>query len=733
MKRWLPVLLSVGIAVWVVALGLLGVTAGDSTQFGRLQPWLLIVNIAGLAVLIVLIAGRLADLARAYRQGVPGSRLRARHVLMLCSLVLAPLALVFSFSVVFLTRGVDSWFHVEVRQGLTDALGLSRAALDLRMREFLERTERIAADLEHRDAGALYAALDAHRRLTGAEELAVVASGGRIEAFSAERLLQGVPLAPREEMLLQARSGQPYVSLDPAPDGGYLIRAAVRMGHGSMQSPRVLVAVYPVPQRLADLAEAVQGAYQRYGQLSYLREPLKLSFVLTLSLVLLVALLAAVYAAFFFTDRLVRPVQDLIAATRAVAKGDFDTRLERPSHDEIGYLVTSFNDMTKRLARARAEAERSRQAVESERAGLAVILARLSTGVISLGPDGSIRVANHAASSILGADLEAATGRRLDDLAAAAPLVGQFAAAVRAHLDAGQTEWREQLTLRPESGRRELMCACTALPGEDGGPAGLVLVFDDITQLLHAQREAAWGEVARRLAHEIKNPLTPIQLSAERMRRRLLPAMAERDAELLDRATHTIVQQVEAMKQMVNAFSEYARAPAMELADFDLNALVRDVVDLYRAHEARVRFVLEPAPGELTVHADRGRIRQVLNNLLTNSLEALEAEAEPAIVVATRRAGGGLAELEVRDNGPGFQREFIGQVFDPYVTSKPKGTGLGLAIVRKIVDEHGGRIEAENCPQGGARVRLWLPMEEAARGASAAREAHRTEPRREHA
>ncbi len=410
MTRWLPVMFGIGIAIWVVALGLLAVTAGDSTQFGLLQPWLLMVNIVGLVVLLALIGGRLADLVRDRRGNVPGSRLRTRHVLMLCSLVLAPLLLVFTFSVVFLTRGIDSWFHVEVRQGLSDALGLSRAALDLRMREYLERTARIAEDLQENRSALLFAALDTHRRLSGAEELAIVSSGGRIDAFSADGLLHAVPVLPAEEMLVQARSGQPYVSLDPAAEGGYLIRAAVGMdvGRGSIQSPRVLVAVYPVPQRLADLAEAVQGAYQQYGQLSYLREPLKLSFVLTLSLVLLVALLAAVYAAFYFTDRLVRPVQDLIGATRAVAKGDFDTRLPRPSHDEIGYLVTSFNDMTKRLARARAEADRSRQAVESERTSLAVILARLSTGVISLAPDLTIRIANHAASGILGADLEAA-------------------------------------------------------------------------------------------------------------------------------------------------------------------------------------------------------------------------------------------------------------------------------------------------------------------------------------
>jgi PAS domain S-box-containing protein len=736
MKRWLPALLAVGIVAWVVALALLAVTTSGSEEFGRLQPWILMVNAAGVIILLALIAGRLADLSRDYRQHVPGSRLRARHVLMLSSLVLAPLLLVFTFSILFLTRGIDSWFHVEVKQGLSDALGLSRAALDLRMREALVRTERIATEIEAQRSTMLFAALDAHRRLADADELAILASGGQIEAFSAEGVLGGVPVMASDELLLQVRQGQRFVSLDPVPDGGYVIRAAVGMDGGRMQGPRVLVAVYPVPQRLADLAEAVQGAYRQYGQLSYLREPLKVSFVLTLTLVLLVALLAAVYAAFFFTDRLVRPVQDLIGATRAVAKGDFDTRLPRATHDEIGYLVTSFNDMTKRLARARAEADGSRQAVESERANLAIILARLSTGVISLAPDLTIRVANHAAGNILGADLEAAAGRKLADLAAEQPLLEQFLAAIESHLSAGQTEWREQVTLRRDSGRLELMCACTALPTEDAAPAGLVLVFDDITQLLHAQREAAWGEVARRLAHEIKNPLTPIQLSAERMRRRLLSGLGERDAELLDRATHTIVQQVESMKQMVNAFSEYARTPALELDDIDLNALVREAVELYHAHDPRVRFELSLAPGKAMIHADRGRIRQVLNNLLTNSLEALEREPEPRISVETRctgLAGARLVELAVRDSGPGFQRESIGQIFDPYVTTKPKGTGLGLAIVRKIVDEHGGRIEAENDPRGGARVRIWLPTDEAARGAPATREVRRTEPRREHA
>jgi nitrogen fixation/metabolism regulation signal transduction histidine kinase len=264
-----------------------------------------------------------------------------------------------------------------------------------------------------------------------------------------------------------------------------------------------------------------------------------------------------------------------------------------------------------------------------------------------------------------------------------------------------------------------------------------VLVFDDITAMLQAQREAAWGEVARRLAHEIKNPLTPIRLSAERMRLKLMPSMSEKDAQLLDRGTETIVQQVEAMKEMVNAFSEYARAPRFEMAPVGLNKLATEVTDLYRAQVAgrgvRLEVQLDPSLG--TVVADQGRLRQLLHNLLTNAVEALEGHPDGSIRVSTHLAdggGAGTAEVVVEDNGPGFPRELVGQVFDPYVTTKARGTGLGLAIVRKIVEEHGGSIEADNRPEGGARVRIGLPVSDTS-DVQARREARRAEPRRERA
>ena len=714
-KRTLvSILVLVGSGLWVAALLIMAQTVQQSAHFSDLHPFIVGVNVAGLLVLLILIGGRLIQLIRDWRKRVVGSRLEARMVWMSATLAMVPLLLVFYFSVMFLNRGIDSWFHVEIREGLQDALTLSRAALDLRMREYMQRTRTIASDIASRDDPV--ALLDDVRQKNEAIELTLYGANRRILGTSSERFGQIVPPRANEEMVMQTR--HEYVTLDPVAGGGFLVRTAVQVPLTSPgDEPRMLEAVYPVERRLGELADTVESAYQRYGEKARLREPLKTSFTLTLTLVLLLSLFGALYGAFWAARRLVRPIQDLVAGTRAVAKGDFDMRLPLTSHDEMGILVHSFNDMTKRLARAREDNRRSQHAVEAERANLAVILARLSTGVISLEPDRTVRTANQAACNILGADVENVIGKPLVEAGKGSSLFEQFDLACSAHLDAGQTEWREQLVLQSESGRRILMCACTTLSGEDRSPGGFVIVFDDITALLQAQRDAAWGEVARRLAHEIKNPLTPIQLSAERIRRKLLGSMNEGEAQMLDRATHTIVQQVEAMKEMVNAFSEYARAPEMDVSRFDLNQLIAEVAELYRSgsreagRTARPKLKLDPALTE--IEADRGRLRQIIHNLLANAIEALEGARDPEIRVETRlveRAEGRLAEITVEDNGPGFRPDVIGQVFDPYVTTKSKGTGLGLAIVKKIVEEHGGRIEADNARTGGARVRIELPL-----------------------
>jgi nitrogen fixation/metabolism regulation signal transduction histidine kinase len=711
-------LVLIGSGLWLAALLLMAQTVQQSKDFSALHPLIFVINLAGLVVLLILIGSRVTQLLRDWRDRVVGSRLEARLVWISTTIAMLPLLVVFYFAVVFINRGIDSWFHVEIRAGLEDALKLSRAALDLRTREYLTRTREMAEELAARP-GDPARILDQLRQSNEAAELTLLAPGGRIVAASSERLADVVPRRESEELLMQVRQGGEYATLDPLSTGGYLVHTAVQMPATLPRGERrLLIATYPVEQRLGALADTVEESYQRYADKARLREPLKETFTLTLTLVLLLSVAGALYGAFWSARRLVRPIQDLVAGTRAVAEGDFDLRLPLTSHDEMGILVHSFNDMTKRLARAREEAHRSQQAVEAERGNLAVILARLSTGVISLEPDRTVRTANRAAGAIFGFDLEISLCQHFAKAGNGSLLFEKFAAACLARLDAGQSEWREQLWLQVDSTRRVLMCTCTPLPGEDSNPGGHVIVFDDLTALLQAQRDAAWGEVARRLAHEIKNPLTPIQLSAERIRRKLLGSMNEAEAQMLDRATHTIVQQVEAMKEMVNAFSEYARAPEMDVSRFELNQLIAEVAELYRAQGPHRRLQLTLDPTLKDIDADRGRLRQIIHNLLANSIEALEGVEQGQIRVETRRierAGIAFAEICVEDNGPGFKMDVIGQVFEPYVTTKTKGTGLGLAIVKKIVEEHGGRIEADNAPAGGARVRIELPLEMTAR------------------
>jgi nitrogen fixation/metabolism regulation signal transduction histidine kinase len=724
-------------AIGLGAFLLLAKSVQNSSAFNRLQLWILLIDVCGVIALSVLLARKLWRLVRDYRAHVPGSRLTARTVGIFGGLVIAPLLIVYLSSLEFINQGIDSWFKVEVKQGLSDALGLSRAALDLRMREYSLRTQALADALTRASSPAeVQSRLEVERRASQALEVVLFGAQEHILAASLENPLESLPSRPPADLVRQVAEHLPYVSLEPQAGGRYLIRTAAALGDPSGSgNARFVVAIYPVPAQLAALSEAVQSSYSQYGDLAALREPLKYSFRLTLTLVLLLSMLAAIYGAIYSAQRLVRPVQDLIEGTRAVGKGDFGTRLPLPSRDEMGFLVHSFNDMTKRLRRARAEATQSQQAVERERERLAIILARLSTGVLAIDRSMLVRTANESAGAILGTDLSGATGRSLPELAANSERLGQFVAALVVRFAAGREEWREQLDLEGSAGRRTLMCACTPLPGEDSD-SGFVIVFDDITALLQAQRDAAWGEVARRLAHEIKNPLTPIQLSAERLRRRLLSGMNERDAEILERGTRTIVQQVQTMQQMVNAFSEYARAPEMQITRFSLNQLVTEVADLYRSQDPRTRIRLDLDAQIETIEADRGRVRQILNNLVTNALEALEGIASPLLEISTRLESGAeaaYAAVTVCDNGPGFQRELLGRVFDPYVTSKPKGTGLGLAIVKKIIEEHGGRIDADNRPEGGARVRVVLPVKDSTRSATGGARERRDQLRRERA
>ena len=701
------------VALMLGSLYLMSVATGDSAQFGRLYSMLFLINITGLIVLVWLIVSNLQRLLRQYRSGVMGSRLTVRLVVVFVLLALAPVTVVYYFSLQFLHRGIDSWFDVKIEQGLNDALELSRTALDTRIKELLSQTGAMAISLSSVPRSQLALKLNDLRDESEASELTLLTPSGHIIASSSLDSTRIVPNLPNATILSQLRQGHSYAALDTISDSGLYVRVVVNAENADpIAEPLVLQSLFPIAQRLSTLADSVQGAYADYEQLTYMRGPLKFSFTVTLSLVLLLSLLTAVWAAFYAARRLVAPIRVLAVGTRAVAAGDYDQRLPLVSNDELGFLVQSFNEMTRKVGLARDEVERSKAQTESQRAYLEAVVGRLSSGVLTLSRDGILRTANAAASLILGVDMQDCLAGSLKNIAELNPDVAPFLESIGRHLIGEAQEWREEITLFGPSGRQVLMCRGAPLPDVGDMTAGHVIVFDDVTTLVQAQRDAAWGEVARRLAHEIKNPLTPIQLSAERLRHKYLDTMNEEDAEVLDRSTHTIVQQVEVMKEMVKAFSEYARAPQLKLDALDLNRIVSEVLDLYRNEGAHVPIDAKLDPRLPAVRADAGRLRQLLHNLIKNSIEAVDDAKDGKITVTTRRLIDDdvkIAELCVEDTGPGFAQALAGQMFEPYVTTKPRGSGLGLAIVKKIVEEHGGVVLAQSLPTGGARITVRLP------------------------
>ena len=443
---------AVGVGLALVALFLLSWTPQNSDDYESLHITILLVNIAGVIVLFILMVGNLAKLLRDYRNHVPGSKLKARVVGMFVGLAVLPLLVVFYFSIQFINSGIDSWFNIEVEEGLDEALALSQAALGIQMRDHLTTTAQIADRLQDVSARQLIFELSMLRRESGASEISIFGRNSRIIATSSDQSAGSLPKPLTDEVLLQISQGRPFVILDPVESGNYEIRAAVPFGNlNRPEFAGVIQALYPVPERISMMANSVEASNSDYKRAAYIREPLKRNFSLTLTVVLMLSLLASIYGAFILSRRLVAPIQDLVAGTRAVAKGDFDTRLPTPSRDEIGFLINSFNDMTQRLSSAHREASLSQALVEAERANLAVILDRLSTGVVALESDLRIRNANAASGAILNVDLESRIGEYLPDVAKGQPLLDQFVDVARVHLNAGETEWREQIVLRGRS------------------------------------------------------------------------------------------------------------------------------------------------------------------------------------------------------------------------------------------------------------------------------------------
>ena len=688
----------------------------NSERFGKFYSGLLVFNALGLLVLVVLIAANLKRLIQQLKNKVPGSRMTIRTVAMFAFLSVTPVLIVYYFSLDFLHKGIDSWFDLRVEQALDNALELSKVSLDERMRETLRKTSQIASEFSEITNVAVPFEIDDYRIKSGAEEMTIMTKQGSIIASSTSDTSSLVPDRPNEAILFQVQQGNDYIGLDTIRNTGLSIRAVVNIrGLGMETEPRILQTIYPITARINTLAEEVQSAFVKYKELSYLREQLKLGFVLILTLVLLFSIFSALWAAFYSAKKLAAPIRDLAEGTQSVAEGDYSKQLPIPSNDELGFLVASFNEMTRKVANARDAERKSKMEAEAQRAYLEAVLSRLSSGVLVLDKDNRLRTANISSSQILGIDIDKVSGKTLDDIQREFRYLEPLINTIKTNQAEHAGDWRAQVTLFGTSGRQILMCSGTSLSLSNEEDTTIhVTVFDDITALIQGQKDAAWGEMARRLAHEIKNPLTPIQLAAERLQHKYLGSMEPEQAESLKRLTNTIIQQVETMKEMVNTFSEYARPPVPSLEYLDLNQLIQEVIDLFGNLDANASINMDLAPDLPKIKADPGRLRRVFNNLITNAFDASADKKQTILTIKTdyvSEKGLDFIEVRIRDSGPGVSEDIISSIFEPYVTNKQKGTGLGLAIVKKIIEEHGGVVWLENnAEEPGACAIIRLPV-----------------------
>ena len=639
-----------------------------------------------------------------------GARLALRLVLFFTLIAVLPGVLIYAVSVQFLDKSIESWFDVRVEKALEGGLNLGKNSLDNSLKELTKKTQFTASFLAEKSAGQYQHALEDLVDEEVAQEAALFSVDGKLIASSVDDNAP-LPDKPDNELMRLTLDKGKYAVIDTLPNKGLTLLALVMVNPKTPAGERyVLQFTQPVPKQIEADAETVQTVYRDYQELTLSRVGLKRLYAITLTLSLLVVLLTAVSAAFFLSDGFGSSLEALAEGTRAVAQGDFTEQYPIRSSDELGALTGLFNQMTRQLFEAKQTSEQQQRIVESAKVHLESVLTHLSSGVLALDHEMRLRSVNTSAAQILAAPLQEMHRLSLNQIADKYSLLRSFCLTIIEAFGATDSgEWQRQIERLSKNGTQILLIRGTRLP--QGGEAGYVVVFDDISHLLQAERQAAWGEVARRLAHEIKNPLTPIQLSAERLQHKLSDKLDEADAQLLRRATQTIVSQVGAMKNMVSDFANYARGPALKLSHLDVHKLIKEVLGLYETNAILLVLKLDAAPSE--VNGDATRLRQVIHNLLQNAQDALQGVTQPKITLHTETQHREI-HLWVEDNGPGFPESVLSRPFEPYMTTKAKGTGLGLAIVKKIVEEHGGHIAIENIISGGARVSIVLPLIEEA-------------------
>ncbi|MCF7969730.1 MAG: HAMP domain-containing protein [Methylococcaceae bacterium] len=689
----------------VLSLQLMSTAIQDTSRLGDMYTWLLLSNAVGTVILLLLVGFNIFSLARRLKRREAGSRLTTRIVLLFIVLSLVPAGVVFYFSLQFLHQSIDSWFSVELDGAMEDSLELSRASLEQRLRWDLKQSQGLAETLAGKSDAEMSLDLDHFREIAGVNEVSLLSKKGKIISFSGLSPSDILPSLPVSPLFLQVQQSNDYVAL-ASVNGELVVQTVVAI---KPKNTHYLQLIYPVPERINDLTDSVEFAYVRFQEMMYLRHSLKTSFSLVLSLVLLMSLLAAISAAFVSVRSIIAPIRDLVRGTRAVSAGVYGQLLPVKRLDDLGFLVESFNEMVTQISRAQDETRKNVQEIERQRAYLETLLTSLTSGVLSFDSSLNIRTANQAANIILHVQVMRYYGQDLMQLARGRPDLMGLAEVVQPLLEKSFDIWQRNVIVDGPEGHRELLCQGSPLFSSEGGYIGAVVVFDDITNLIQAQKNAAWSEVARRLAHEIKNPLTPIQLSAERLQHKLASKLKSEDAEMLQRSTRTIIQQVEAMKQMVDAFAEYARPVHNKVEELDLLALVQEIMVLYGS-DPRVSFDLQVEGDIPLIKADALNIRQVLHNLFKNALEAMGGKGVITIKLKdVSQYNAALVRLAIYDTGCGVDIKQAKQIFEPYVTSKQKGTGLGLAIVKKVIEELGGTIRLDSKYTQGAGFIMQFP------------------------
>lgn len=675
-------------ALLIVILSMMSQSLESVSQYSNNFIWLLSAGGICFVLLIFFVGHYLTRLIRSYRKGYIGSRLNVRMMLFFLGISLLPLMILLFFSITMVFKGIDSWFDTSLDKGFDDALALSRSSLDIRRLDALNLTQSTASRLLEQPITDLGLYIENIRESINALEISVYDGRGNVIAFASNDFKTVIPERPSDVILLSVAQGMEYVVLEQTAETQLRVRVVTKLAENS---PFIIQAFYEIPDRYTELANSTRDSVQYYKQFKSLRYPFKMNLLVILALVALLSILLALGGSFFASRRIVNPIRELSIATKAVAEGDLERKIRVKSKDEIGFLTSSFNEMIQKLKKAHELAQKSQSLLESERSHLESLLEKLSSGVLVVDENGKVSIFNNAALSILGVAESDMEKLSMSSLKHAPEALQSFMIPLFEFLQSTtEKEWRTEVSRYHNGSQQILSVRGSAENDRLGLKGGKIIVFDDITQLISGERESAWGEVARRLAHEIKNPLTPIQLSAERLKLRFSDKLVDKDKEVIDKSTETIIAQVKALKMMVDDFSQYAKSSQQQLIELDLNKLVKEVMYLYQDYPSKVDIHMKLAPDHMYILGDSLRLRQLLHNLVKNAIEAC-MDQQGDVYLETREMDG-MVILSIKDNGMGFDQEQMGKIFEPYVTTKPKGTGLGLAIVKKIIEEHHGKI-----------------------------------------